>query len=77
MLEDGYLADLPIVIAAIDPCFSCTDRVIAGRATCARRPTERHELGGAARGYGIEWYRERGHRLRASNQHAADRRIDD
>lgn len=29
MLEDGYLADLPIVIAAIDPCFSCTDRSIA------------------------------------------------
>lgn len=29
MLQDGYLADLPIVIAAIDPCFSCTDRVIA------------------------------------------------
>lgn len=29
MLSDGYLADLPIVIAAIDPCFSCTDRLIA------------------------------------------------
>ena len=28
MLEDGYLADLPIVIAAIDPCFSCTDRMV-------------------------------------------------
>ena len=26
MLKDGYLADMPIVIAAIDPCFSCTDR---------------------------------------------------
>jgi hypothetical protein len=31
MLEDGYLADLPIVIAAIDPCFSCTDRMVALR----------------------------------------------
>ncbi|OGC36805.1 NADH dehydrogenase [candidate division WOR-1 bacterium RIFOXYB2_FULL_48_7] len=28
MLEDRYLADLPIVVAAIDPCFSCTDRLI-------------------------------------------------
>jgi len=28
MLEGGYLADAPIVIAAIDPCFSCTDRAI-------------------------------------------------
>lgn len=28
MLEDNQLADLPIVIAAIDPCFSCTDRMI-------------------------------------------------
>jgi NADH-quinone oxidoreductase subunit D len=29
MLEDRNLADLPIVIAAIDPCFSCTDRMIS------------------------------------------------
>jgi NADH-quinone oxidoreductase subunit D len=28
MLEDTNLADVPIVIAAIDPCFSCTDRMI-------------------------------------------------
>ena len=28
MLEDNNLADVPIVIAAIDPCFSCTDRMI-------------------------------------------------
>ncbi|MDR2427041.1 MAG: nickel-dependent hydrogenase large subunit [Endomicrobium sp.] len=28
MLEKGYLADVTIVIAAIDPCFSCTDRMI-------------------------------------------------
>ncbi|MFH1368486.1 MAG: nickel-dependent hydrogenase large subunit [Elusimicrobiota bacterium] len=28
MLENGHLADFPIVIAAIDPCFSCTDRMI-------------------------------------------------
>ena len=28
MLKDRYLADMSIVIAAIDPCFSCTDRSI-------------------------------------------------
>ena len=28
MLKDRYLADMPIVVAAIDPCFSCTDRMI-------------------------------------------------
>ncbi|MCX5706814.1 MAG: nickel-dependent hydrogenase large subunit [Candidatus Omnitrophica bacterium] len=29
MLKDRYLADMPIVIAAIDPCFSCTDRLVS------------------------------------------------
>ena len=29
MLKDRYLADLPIVVAAIDPCFSCTDRLLS------------------------------------------------
>jgi membrane-bound hydrogenase subunit alpha len=28
MMEHNYLADVPIIIAAIDPCFSCTDRAI-------------------------------------------------
>ena len=28
MLEGDYLADVPIIIAAIDPCYSCTDRAI-------------------------------------------------
>lgn len=28
MLIGNYIADIPIVIAAIDPCFSCTDRMI-------------------------------------------------
>ena len=27
MLKDRFLADVPIVVAAIDPCFSCTERV--------------------------------------------------
>jgi NADH-quinone oxidoreductase subunit D len=29
MVTGGYLADMPITLAAIDPCFSCTDRLIA------------------------------------------------
>ncbi len=27
-LKGGYIADIPIVLAGIDPCFSCTDRVV-------------------------------------------------
>jgi membrane-bound hydrogenase subunit alpha len=37
MLEDRYLADMPIVIAAIDPCFSCTDRTINIRDADSRK----------------------------------------
>jgi NADH-quinone oxidoreductase subunit D len=25
--KGGYIADIPIVLAGIDPCFSCTDRM--------------------------------------------------
>ncbi|MGA2091175.1 MAG: nickel-dependent hydrogenase large subunit [Endomicrobiales bacterium] len=56
MLEDGYLADFPIVIAAIDPCFSCTDRMIIrvnnpdGKATGAMDWK-------ALRSYSIDWYK--------------------
>jgi Ni,Fe-hydrogenase III large subunit len=56
MLEDGYLADFPIVIAAIDPCFSCTDRMIVG----VHHPDGK--LAGAMdwkalRTYSIDWYK--------------------
>jgi len=27
MLKGGYVADIPIALAAIDPCMSCTDRM--------------------------------------------------
>jgi len=27
MLEGCYIADVPIILAGIDPCFSCTDRI--------------------------------------------------
>jgi Ni,Fe-hydrogenase III large subunit len=58
MLKDRYLADMPIVIAAIDPCFSCTDRAISVR-----------EQGNSTAGtmswptlhtYSIDWYRKQG-----------------
>ncbi|MFA5157097.1 MAG: nickel-dependent hydrogenase large subunit [Candidatus Omnitrophota bacterium] len=58
MLEDRYLADMPIVVAAIDPCFSCTDRLIA---------LKNHEKKGrkivtweSLRVEGIEWYSRQG-----------------
>jgi NADH-quinone oxidoreductase subunit D len=56
MLEDGYLADLPIVVAAIDPCFSCTDRMIAVKTHEDARTMGWEELVQ----YGVRWYRERG-----------------
>jgi NADH-quinone oxidoreductase subunit D len=28
MLKGGHIADIPITLASIDPCFSCTDRLI-------------------------------------------------
>ena len=58
MLEDGYLADLPIVIAAIDPCFSCTDRMV--------RLRDGGETGGRTLSwdevsrYGVAWHKARG-----------------
>ncbi len=55
MLSDGYLADVPIVIAAIDPCFSCTDRLISA----AQAGSEKGRIltWPEARLHGIEWYR--------------------
>jgi len=56
MIEGNYLADAPIIIAAIDPCFSCTDRAIrlvrsAGAETLTWE---------ALRQYGIAWHRRQG-----------------
>ncbi len=58
MLEDRQLADLPIVIAAIDPCFSCTDRSVSIR---RRRAAPRRRMAWEdLRAYSIEWYRGKG-----------------
>jgi NADH-quinone oxidoreductase subunit D len=58
MLKDRYLADMPIVVAAIDPCFSCTDRMISIK----RLDSNKTDVIGweKLRSYGIEWYRKQG-----------------
>jgi membrane-bound hydrogenase subunit alpha len=58
MLKERYLADLPIVVAAIDPCFSCTDRLVAVEnldrsSRDVMTWKELHE-------YSLAWHRERG-----------------
>jgi membrane-bound hydrogenase subunit alpha len=57
MLEDAYLADLPIVIAAIDPCFSCTDRMVALKNTRGGKDVVVWEK---LRLEGIAWHLKRG-----------------
>ena len=57
MLEDRQLADLPIVIAAIDPCFSCTDRLVGVKESGARKKVMKWE---ELREYSIHWYSHQG-----------------
>jgi NADH-quinone oxidoreductase subunit D len=58
MLENNNLADVPITLAAIDPCFSCTDRMISVSDVSGRThdvlPWEK------LRAFSICWYRQRG-----------------
>jgi NADH-quinone oxidoreductase subunit D len=58
MLENYNLADLPIIVAAIDPCFSCTDRAIA----IEKRDKGKKEImeWKTLRQYSIDWYRRKG-----------------
>lgn len=55
MLENNYLADVPIVIAAIDPCFSCTDRMIVTRDPDGRETGVMDWK--SLRTYSIDWYK--------------------
>lgn len=55
MLENNNLADVPIVVAAIDPCFSCTDRAL--RVTDARSGRDDRLSWREIRAHGIDWYR--------------------
>jgi membrane-bound hydrogenase subunit alpha len=58
MLKGGYLADVPIVIAAIDPCFSCTDRTILIQNNKSGDETSMDW--NTLRDYSIRWHKERG-----------------
>lgn len=66
MLENRQLADLPIVIAAIDPCFSCTDRLtlVKDAGTGKANVMKWEEL----HSYSIEWHRQRGIDFSALNK---------
>ena len=58
MLQGSYLADVPIIVAAIDPCFSCTDRTIsiANYSNGQEGSMDWQTL----RQYSIDWYRSQG-----------------
>jgi membrane-bound hydrogenase subunit alpha len=60
MLEGNNLADTPIVIAAIDPCFSCTDRAIVTSAPVPGLTESGLTDFRALRDYSIGWYRRQG-----------------
>jgi membrane-bound hydrogenase subunit alpha len=56
MLKGGFLADFPIVVAAIDPCFSCTDRSIKLIDGKHNKTMDWNQL----REYSINWHKGRG-----------------
>ena len=58
MLKGTYLADVPIIVAAIDPCMGCMDRVLILK-NGQEKPGELIS-GEKLRRYGIKWYAERG-----------------
>ena len=71
MLEGDNLADVPITVAAIDPCFSCTDRAVR---------VSGYDGGGSkvmtweeARRFGIDWYRKNGVDFADLNKRLANR----
>jgi len=50
------LADVPMIVVGIDPCFSCNDRMVV---IDPGREEKQHWTWEALRRYGIEYYRER------------------
>ena len=52
-LKGGYIADIPIVLAGIDPCFSCTDRMVF---LDEDKDKKWDMTGNQLRNYGIKWY---------------------
>jgi NADH-quinone oxidoreductase subunit D len=65
MMENNRLADVPIIIAAIDPCFSCTDRMVQINDTGhGRQETFSWQ---ALHAYSLEWHRKQGIDFKALN----------
>lgn len=58
MLKGHALADVPVVLTGMDPCFGCMDRVSVFDASKSRGWSMSGE---ELRDYGIEYYRRRGH----------------
>ncbi len=56
MLIGQFLADVPITIAAIDPCYSCTDRAFVINSESGTEVMDWPKL----RQYSIDWYKKRG-----------------
>jgi NADH-quinone oxidoreductase subunit D len=56
MLEGEYLADVPITIAAIDPCYSCADRAIVVNSGSKTEVMDWQGL----RQFSIDWHKKRG-----------------
>jgi len=71
MLEGDYLADVPIIVAAIDPCYSCTDRAIVlnDNNTGEEKIWDWRTL----REYSIDFYKKRG--VDAGKLKIAERKI--
>ncbi len=71
MIEGGYLADVPIVIAAIDPCFSCTDRAI--KVVNLSSGEDKRMDWQALRQYSIDWYQKQGVNMEKISTYRKDR----
>jgi NADH-quinone oxidoreductase subunit D len=71
MIEGGYLADVPVVIAAIDPCFSCTDRAI--KVVNLSNGENKRMDWQALRQYSIDWYQKQGVNMEKISMYRKDR----
>jgi membrane-bound hydrogenase subunit alpha len=71
MLKDRYLADMPIVVAAIDPCFSCTDRMISVK-NVDNKKTQVMDWG-TLRAAGIAWHKKHGVDFKSLNRRLSER----
>jgi NADH-quinone oxidoreductase subunit D len=61
MLKGCNLADVPIIVAAIDPCMGCMDRALVRRVDRPGEPGRVLDWEWLRR-HGIEWYAERGYK---------------